>query len=184
MSIENIIERISSDTEEKKRKILEESGRKCREILALYEKEARKTKDEMLDLGNKKIKEEHDRKILLLNLEIKKEQLSEKRKLLNEVYLELLKKLNDTSPANLVKIVSEKLKANVLSCDEILISAKYKNNLSTLKDINGVGLKFVDIDGIFVIKKDTSQVTFSFEELISELKEKTEKKTSEILFND
>ena len=56
MAIENIIEKISSDTEEKKRKILEESGRKCREILALYEKEARKTKDEMLDLGNKKIK--------------------------------------------------------------------------------------------------------------------------------
>lgn len=181
MAIENIILKISSETEEKKVKILEESGRKCREILALYEKKAQKVKEEMLFDGGKKIKEEQGRKILLLNLEIKKEQLSEKRKILDEIYSETLMKINGLSRENIIKIISEKLKGNLTDGDEILISAKYIDKFPMVKNVN---IKFDDIEGIFIIKKVASEVRFSFEELINELKEKTEKKISEILFND
>lgn len=181
MAIENIIEKISSETEEKKVKILEDSGRKCREILALYEKEAKKIKEEMLLSGCKKIKEEHGRKILLTNLEIKKEQLSEKRKILDEIYSEAHKKLDGLSRENIIKIISEKLKSAVSPGDEILVSAKYNDNFSIQKNVK---IKFDDIEGIFIIKKAASEIRFSFEGLISELKEKTERKISEILFND
>ncbi|MBI5573012.1 MAG: hypothetical protein HY919_00475 [Elusimicrobia bacterium] len=181
MSIENIIEKISSETEEKKVKILKESGRKCREILAMSEKEAKKIKEEMLLSCCKKIKEEHSRKILLTNLEIKKEQLSEKRKILDEIYLEAHKKLNGLSREKIVKIISEKLMENAFVGDEVSVSAKYKDNFP--KPAN-VKIKFDDIDSIFIIKKATSEIRFSFEELISELKEKTERKLSEILLND
>ena len=178
MAIENIIEKISSETEEKKVKILEDSGRKCREILALYEKEAKKIKEEMLFSGCKKIKEDHGRKILLTNLEIKKEQLSEKRKILDEIYSEVLMKLNGLSREKIVKIISEKLKSAVSPGDEVLVSAKYNDDFPKPANIK---IKFDDIDGIFIIKKTTSEIRFSFEELISELKEKTERKISEIL---
>ncbi len=181
MSIENIILKISSETEKKKGKILEESGKKCREILALYEKKAKKIKEEMLVVGSKKIKEEHGRKILLSNLEIKKEQLSEKRKILDEIYSDILKKLKDMSSENFVKIVSEKLKDNLTVGDEVLVSAKYKDNFPKPHNVK---IKFDDIESIFIIKKSASEIRFSFEELISELKEKTERKISEILFND
>jgi len=181
MSLENIIFKISSETEEKKRKILEESGRKCREILALYEKEAKKIKEEMLLAARKKIKEEQDRKILLVNLEMKKEQLSEKRKILDEIYSEVLVKLKGFSREKIIKITSEKLKSAVSPGDKVLISAKYNDNFPKP---HNVIIKFNDIEGIFIIKKAASEIRFSFEGLISELKEKTEKKVSEILFND
>ncbi len=181
MAIENIILKISSEMEEKKIKILEDSGRKCREILALYEKEAKKIKEEMLFAAGKKNKEEQERKILIANLEIRKEVLSEKRKILDGVYTEVLEKLRNFPHERVIKIISDKLEENISAGDEILISAKYKDNFP--KPAN-VKIKFDDIDGIFIIKKAASEVRFSFEELISELKEKTERKISEILFND
>lgn len=181
MAIENIVEKISSETEEKKRKILEDSGRKCREILALYEKKANKLKEGMLFDAGKKNKEEQGRKILLANLEIKKEQLSEKRKILAEIYSEVLAKLNGLPREKTAKIISAKLNAAAFSGDEVLISSKYNYNFPVPKNVK---IQFGDIDGIFIIKKVASEIRFSFEELISELKEKTERKISEILFND
>ena len=181
MAIENIVEKISSETEAKKVKMLEDSGRKCREILALYEKKAQTVKEEMLAVSGKKIKDEQDRKILLANLEIKKEHLSEKRKILNEIYSDVLMKLNGLPREKIAKIILEKLRENVSAGDEILVSAKYKDSFQLPKNVK---IKFDVLDDIFIIKKSVSEIRFSFEELICELQEKTEKKISEILFND
>lgn len=183
MGVENIIDRIIIEKEKSKKNILDESGFKCRQILADAERQAKKEKEEKFFESKKKTEEERNRRITLATLEIKKSILEEKRKIISEVYERVLEKIAAQPPPDMKKFLKTIMQNHTALAEEIIIPRRYKDVFPVFSK-KEVSVKFEENLEIFIIKTAASEIRFSFKSIVDSLKENTETKVAEILFND
>ncbi|MBN1384516.1 MAG: hypothetical protein JW983_06545 [Elusimicrobia bacterium] len=181
MSVENIIDRIIIETEKSKRNIIDESGFKCRQILAAAEKQAKKTKTELILKSKKESEEEQNRRIILTALEIKKSILEEKRKIISDVYERVLKRITGLPASDMKKFLKNIIQNQSVNAAEIIVPAKYKDVFPDSSRKRSP-VKVDENEKNFVIKTNESETRFSFESMVDALKENTEIKVAEILF--
>lgn len=183
MGIENIIDRIALDAENSKKNILDESGFKCRQILAAAEIRAKKAKEGKLLESKKKAEEERHRRITQAALEIKKSILEEKRKIISDVYERVLRKITGLPDPDMKKFLKTAIRNQTVSAAEIIVPRRHKDVFPVFPK-KEIPVRFEENLEIFVIKTAGSEIRFSFKSIVDSLKENTEIKVAEILFND
>ena len=194
--VEKLVESILDEANNEAKNIMaEEQQRKEQQRQKIQVAAEDKTK-EIMDAAIKQGEEAKKRTLAVYGLELRKEQLKEKRILLDEVYAKALHTLLNLSKEEYIKLVSKLLLSAVSTGSEEVILSKNEKFIDQvfLDDVNKLlksqgkksalhfGKEKADIDGGFLLQEGGLFINCSFEMVIKELRDKTETQAAQILF--
>ncbi|MBL7055423.1 hypothetical protein ISS07_00760 [Candidatus Woesearchaeota archaeon] len=181
MSLEKIKSQIVKKCEEAEKKILDEASKKIKEI---NNKASESVKKIELELEQKFVEESkvvENRENSLVNMESQKMEFEIKKEMIDSVYLQAYDKIKNM-PKKDREGVTKKLID--LAGKEISVDVIYANDSDKSFCEGKAELKSLDTDGgiICETKDGNVRVNYTFESMFQEMKEKTIKEASRILF--
>ncbi len=194
MSIEKIFERIAGDAERSVKDILGAAEREAGTLEKDYLKEAEKLKARLRSYAEKKADEEERHLIVNEQLELKKVVLRKKREILERLYEDGKKRINDLPAEESGRILSDLiLKKAISGREEIVISESQKEIFSDrfMRELNdrfeGGGTFALSAErGEFswgvVLREGRRTVDLSLDVIFDQLKEKIEPRIAAMLF--
>lgn len=188
MGIENIVERIISDAERNAEEMLSETHGKAEEVIAEAQKHADRNKAGTEAELKAKIKGIEDGKAATARLDSAKILLAEKRRVIDTVYENALKKLVALDKRESLVIAERLLNAFAEDGDEIVFAANYpyaqdvaKLEIVTEKKLK-IALKGANIDGGFVLRGKKADKDISYGALLSKDREEHQADIAKKLF--
>ena len=168
---QKMIDRIIADAKQEAQEILDKAEKEMASYTKLAEAEAEKA-------ASKEISGAY--------MEAKKQILSKKQEILEEVILEAKNKLLNLKDNEYEEIILNMIeKSNCTDDSEIVLSKKDKKTLKDVLSKKGIKVsdETRDITGGFIVKKGDIEYNYSFEAIIAVEHEYIEQIAAEILFN-
>lgn len=194
MSIEKIFERITGDAERSVKDILGAAQREAGTVEKNYLKEAEGLKIRLRSYAEKKADEEERRLIVNEQLELKKVILRKKREILERLYEDAKKRINDLPAEESGRIILDMiLKKAISGREEIIISVSQEEIFSDrfMRELNGrfegggtftLSAQRGEFSWGVVLREGRRVVDLSLEVIFDQLKEKIEPKIAAMLF--
>ena len=197
--IDKIKERIIQEAEEKKQQILSKAEEEAQEILNNCRKRAEEIKLKAIENAKKAAEDERRKIISMAELEERKRFLGAKQQIIDQVFDEAKKHLENLEPQAYKKLLKQMLlKSNLIGDEELIIADKDKSviNADFLKEINSElvklgkkgNIKISDetrpLIGGFILKSRDFEINNSFDSLIKMQREDLETQIAKILFEE
>lgn len=173
MGKEAITQKILADAESEAEVILNEAKKKAGEITQNAEKSAEERYRQVKAETEAKAKEIAERRAAAARLEAAKITLSQKRRVIDEVYNSALKGLYALDSKQSLALVERLLRLYAEKGDEVVFAENYPfyKEASKLPVIQELGLKVcakrAEIEGGFILKGKISDKNLTFEALLS-----------------
>ncbi len=199
MALEEIIRRIEDETREKTKEIESGAKKEAEKILRGADSEAEKLKNKIYEETQKQIESERKKKLSLKRLELKKDILQAKHKILNDTFeraFDSIRRLPGEEYKNLIRKIF--MDSAEPGSGKVYISAKDENRIDSgfLESINkalnesGMNCDYqlaperVPIEGGFILEAGNVKIDCSLEALFQGTREKLEQEAGKILFSD
>lgn len=190
--IERIKNKILKDARTQVEDIVKEAENKVGHTVEQASKEAVELKKKLMDKACEEAEEARKRMLAMAELDIRKEELAKKQKLIDQAFDKALEGLKGLKGKEYKELVETMVKEAAPGGDEeIVVSSQDKQLFESglLKEINkkiGLKLKLSDetrnIQGGFIIKSEGIEINNSFETLIRMERDQIETKIADILF--
>lgn len=197
--LERIKERIVQEAQDKKNKILEDTRARNEKLMSDCDKKLSEIKQQALNKA-KRLADEEKRKILsMAELEERKRLLDAKQKLIDKVFQEAQKSLQNMSNPEYEKLIKQMLIDNSVSGEEEIImaendlprlSSNFVNlvNQELIKNGKPGNLKLSDetrpMLGGFILKSSDMEINCTFDSIIKLQREELETEIAKILFGE
>ena len=188
MSGSRIKDRILSDAAKRAEEIVQEASSRAAEILKDAEARAEEARKLAAELAKREAQKEKERILSLELIEINKKLLISRRKLIDEVFREVEKKIFARNSEIREKLLTGLIESLVKTGDEEIIVDKElgKEWVERLNREKGWKLKVIDgeddPDGGFILKKGNMKVVATRSAIMESLREDLEVEVSRILF--
>lgn len=197
MSLEQIIEKIEQETETKKDQIIGEAKAKAAEILQKAKEQAEEFYQDQIAAAKKRAEVDLGRGKAMTMLELRKEALAEKQKLIDEVFTQAANKLLVLSEKEYLEFIRKKLLETIeTGQEEIGVSAKDQTRINQkfIQEINAElkrkGKKGAmslaksprPIQGGFILSADQVEINCSLEAILKRRREEVEQEVAIKLF--
>lgn len=186
MALQDIITKIESDTRQQTKEIIEKAQEQANTILSEAEKEAQEIKEEWHKRYQKEREEIFKRRKIVAQLDVRKLRLAAQRKLIDEVFAETLKKLQQLDSEEYVgwmnALLEEALQGTEGKQGEILLCEKEaalnEEWVRRFNEEHGTGLAVakerLDASGGFLLRVGKAEVNCTFERLIDFVRDELE----------
>ncbi|MCD6086703.1 MAG: V-type ATP synthase subunit E [Candidatus Hydrothermae bacterium] len=188
LSGSRIKDRILSDAAQKAEEIVQEASSRAAEILKEAEARAEEARKLAAELAKREAQKEKERILSLELIEINKKLLISRRKLIDEVFREVEKKIFASNSEIRKKLLTGLIESLVKTGNEEIIVDKElgKEWVERLNREKGWKLKVIDgeddPDGGFILKKGNMKVVATRSAIMESLREDLEVEVSRILF--
>ena len=183
--------KIIQDAEKEASNILEQAKKKADEILKSAQKKAQRIKEEAEKSGEGMKKREEERLVTIEKLEEKKMLLTMKREVLNRVFEEALEDMKNWKVQRYTDFIVKKIILAISTGNELVVPGRLHSN-ALRKQLDKIkrdrNLKFEvakedgDFDFGFVIKRERTEVKFTGEDILDELRDRIEIEVARRLF--
>jgi len=183
--------KIIQDAEKEASNILEQAKKKADEILKSAQKKAQRIKEEAEKSGEGMKKREEERLLTIEKLEEKKMLLTMKREVLNRVFEEALEDMKNWKVQRYTDFIVKKIILAISTGNELVVPGRLHSN-ALRKRLDKIkrdrNLKFEvakedgDFDFGFVIKRERTEVKFTGEDILDELRDRIEIEVARRLF--
>ena len=194
-SLNNITSKILKDAEDKKNEILASAEEEKNIILSKKIAKAKDLEAEIIKKAELEAKTKVERMISSAKLKVRNDKLSVKQEVINNTFknsIEVLSKIEGQDLLNFIKnsvlslgvIGEQKMFLNKTGMDIVDLTFIYELN-QQLGDKGNIKLssEVKDFKGGFILEKDGIQINYTFEALVSSLKDELEYEVANILFN-
>jgi V/A-type H+-transporting ATPase subunit E len=197
--IDRIKERIIQEAQEKKQEILRMAQSEAEEILTNCRQKAEEVRQQAIEKA-KKVAEDEKRKILsMAELEQRKNFLAAKQQMIDEVFNQAQKNLENMQPDSYKKLLKKMLIKSSLKGNELVITSKKDAAVFTpefLKEVNSELTKMgkegniklskqtQPMIGGFILKSKDMEINATFDSLIKIQREYIETQIAKILFEE
>ncbi len=192
--MQRIKDRILEDARAQAEDIIKEAEGKVAEVMEQASKEAESLRAKLREKGREEAEEARRRMLAMAELDIRKEELAIKQKLIDRAFDEALGRLQNLKGKEYKALVMKMVKdAGANGDEEIIVSAGDRQlfEKGLLKDINsklGLDLKLSgeerNIKGGFILKSTGIEINNSFDTLIRMERDQIETQIAEILFQE
>jgi len=186
MALEDIKKTILATAQKQADEVKKAGDEKVKEIKAEMQKQLEEKKAEFVDMAQRKA----DQKLQQAHFKIAASNqtgiLKAKQKIIDQVYSEALKKLNQLDNNEYINLMIKLIK-NLPQTSGQLISAKAKESLlrqaqEKSKTKYQIAKESISAKGGFLFKSDQIEINNTFESLVETAKEKTMLKVTKLLF--
>lgn len=194
-SLNNITSKILKDAEDKKNEILASAEEEKNIILSKKIAKAKDLEAEIIKKAELEAKTKVERMISSAKLKVRNDKLSVKQEVINNTFknsIEVLSRIEGQDLLNFIKnsvlslgvIGEQKMFLNKTGMDIVDLTFIYELN-QQLGDKGNIKLspEVKDFKGGFILEKDGIQINYTFEALVSSLKDELEYEVANILFN-
>ena len=188
MSGSRIKDRILNDAAKKAEEIVKEASSRAAEILKEAEARAEEARKLAAELAKREAQKEKERILSLELIEVNKELLVSRRKLIDDVFREVEKKIFTSNSEMREKLLTGLIESLVKTGDEEIIVDEELGRewVERLNREKGWKLKVIDgeddPDGGFILKKGNMKVAATRSAIMESLREDLEVEVSRILF--
>lgn len=197
--IDRIKERIIEEAEIKKQEILNKAQKEAEEILSDSRQKAVEIKQQVLEKAKKAAEEEKRKIISMAELEERKRFLEAKQQIIDEVFDEAKKRLENMNPQAYRKLLKKMILKSSINGDEQLIIAdkdKAVINADFLQEVNSELVKLgkkgslklssetQTMMGGFILQSKDLEINSTFDSLIKVQREELESQIAKILFEE
>ena len=197
MSLEKIIEKIEQDTKKQAEEIKKNASAASDKIIEEAKRQAETIKAQVLEEAKKEAVIHKQRIISTANLDLRKDILTEKQKVIDMAFQEAMNTLLNMRDDEYQKIMIKMILPNVTTGnEEIILSERDKTRLGkgSLDRINNevsktgkkgrltISKDTYNILGGFVLRRGNVELNNSFESLFNSVREDLESEVSKVLF--
>jgi V/A-type H+-transporting ATPase subunit E len=187
-----IKEKIIKDAKADAEKILQEAKLKAEGILQQSKKKVQAIKAETEEIARETKEKEIERRLSAARMKSRRAILQEKRTIIDSVFDEAKKRLQDLKKAEYIRFIARLIKEEVKTEKATLVLSKD----DVKKHGNGVGKKILkaigaketvpiekgDFDGGCIVKRDTYEFNATLDTILARVKEKVESALQKTLF--
>ncbi len=200
MATNDIVKKIISDAEEKAESILAEYKKEADELKEKRKRELEKEKEESLKKIELEAENHKKRLIQMANLEIRKDILNFKQKMVEEVFKKVFESILQTPTDKYLEYIEKKIISAITTGDEKVIVGKKDKDRITIQFINEINKKLkeklreegklsvaeeeADFEAGFILKGEKIQINNSIENVLKDLKERVESDIVNKLFKE
>lgn len=198
-NLDNLTSKIIRDAEVKKEEILNEANSKAEIIIKNKIEEASKNASSILEKAEIESKIIKERVLSKAELDIRNKKLQAKQQIIEKVFEEAKKQLENMSAEELQKFIRNSIMSlNIDGDEEIILNTNDRGRLPAtfLEEINSelesngkigklrFGERDYEIKGGFILSKNGIEINNSFEELVNSLKYDLEYEVGRLLFSE
>lgn len=192
MALQNIIDKILSESRKKADQLNAEAGKAANDILEKGRIKAESEKEDMIRIARAKMDDDRRRRLALANLESRKQMLATRCNQISDVFVRVRRELQDIKGENLKKLIKGLLDGFVpVSSSEIICRKddvdKYTFVLSSIWGAaftRYCNMKGVDDDlgGGFILRSHRIEYDCTFKRMVQEKREILEAEVVKTLF--
>jgi len=197
-NLENLTSKIISDANEKATGIINDAKVKEKELIAKKKEEAEKLAKNIIEKANLEGKNLFDRAISKSELKVRNEKLVAKQQIIDKVFNESIKELNNMNSEDYLKYIRNNLKSIKLQGhEEIIVSENDKDKIGEefIKELNRTIAKDVEkaniilskntrqMNGGFILAKSGIEFNYSYDALVNSLRYEIENEVAMMLFD-
>jgi V/A-type H+-transporting ATPase subunit E len=195
MEAEQVVEKILSEARKEAQTIDEQSQQQLTQGQQKLQHELQEYKEQSIALAEKAAKDKKEHLLSATRMDIAKQKLAEKRKILNEVFEHARKQFKELSDQEYIEIILKLMLEAVETGDEEIVidSDESRINHKLVKEINrklGTGYKGNlklseqkgNIEAGFILKRGNIKNNASLDVLINQVKNELEIELAKILF--
>ena len=196
MAISNLIAKINENTELEVQAILDKASQEEKAIInKRVQIEAKQEKEILLERAKREAKNKADRIISSADLKVRNDILAAKQTMIEKIFEMALEKLNNLGKDELYSFIKQSIiNTSIMGEAQLVLSKAYCQRLKAefVNDINsemkslGRNANFslieTDQSNVFVIRQNGIDMNYSFESIISNLKEEMEFEVNKHLF--
>jgi len=202
-NLENLTSKIISDANEKATGIINDAKVKEKELIAKKKEEAEKLAKNIIEKANLEGKNlfllySFDRAISKSELKVRNEKLVAKQQIIDKVFNESIKELNNMNSEDYLKYIRNNLKSIKLQGhEEIIVSENDKDKIGEefIKELNRTIAKDVEkaniilskntrqMNGGFILAKSGIEFNYSYDALVNSLRYEIENEVAMMLFD-
>lgn len=192
-SLDNLTSKILEDANIKAENIIKEAKEKETDIINKKKSAAEKIAENVIEKAKLEGKSLFDRGISKAELKVRNEKLVAKQTVINRVFEEAVKELNNMSNDKFLAYIKKNVKlANVTGDEKIIVSSKDKEKITEefLKELNdeikgnlSLSDECREIGGGFILAKGGIEINFSYKDIISSLRYELENQIAVKLFS-
>lgn len=194
MALQNIIDKILSESSSEADSILAEARAAAKEIETQGREKAEAEKENRIRRAEEEMRDDRLRRLALAKLESRKRKLAARRELINEVFVKVGEELKSLEGEKLKKLITGILEdfAPGSRC-EIICNEKDEDKFSfVLSSVWGAAFtKHCEIKGVkedlgggFILRTEKVEYDCTFKRLVGEKKEALEAEVVSVLFSD
>lgn len=182
---QKMIDRIIADAKQEAQEILDKAKSEADLKVNSANEKAEKEMASYTKLAEAEAEKAASKEISGAYMEAKKQILSKKQEILEEVILEAKNKLLNLKDNEYEEIILNMIEKSCTDDSEIVLSKKDKKTLKDVLSKKGIKVsdETRDITGGFIVKKGDIEYNYSFEAIIAVEHEYIEQIAAEILFN-
>lgn len=190
--MEKIRDKILEEARAQAEQIIKEAEEKGKKLVEQASAEAEELGKSRLEKGKQEAQEVRKRMLAMAELEIRKEELALKQRLIDEVFDRALESLRNLEGEDLKSLIIDMVKRSAVSGqEEIIVSPEDREKFAggLLAEVNsklGLNLRLSDevrnIQGGFILKAPGIEINNSFEALIRMERDQIETEIVDILF--
>lgn len=197
MSLEDILEKINKDGETRKAEIVSRAREEAEKIMEEGKREAGETEERFVKEAEKRASQMKHREEVLGQLEARKIFLSEKVKIVEEIYRETFQRIRNLSSEEQRDIFKRLILSQVITGREEIVTGNSGKSVLDSKFIKKINEELsktgkkgaltlrhdpgTETDG-FILKREKVEVNDSWENILSEIKDRTMDSVTQILF--
>ncbi|WP_461613268.1 V-type ATP synthase subunit E [Clostridium sp. Marseille-QA1073] len=197
-NLENLTSKIITDANEKATGIINDAKVKEKELIAKKKEEAEKLAKSIIEKANLEGKNLFDRAISKSELKVRNEKLFAKQQVIDKVFDEAIKELNNMNSQDYLNYIRNNLKSIKLQGhEEIIVSENDKDKIGEefIKELNGTIAKDVEkaniilskntrqMNGGFILARSGIEFNYSYEALVNSLRYEIENEVAMMLFD-
>lgn len=187
-SISKILDAISAQSLAETDKIMESSRQEAEELQKLYEKEALKTRDNILSKANIEADGIRQRNLSQAGIESRNILLSARREAIEKVFAKAAERLA-SMPDTEKKSLYEKLISRYSGSDEVIVQLNSNDKDKLGRKIKPDGVKITidketgDFSGGLIIKEKTTETNCTFDVMVENAKKEMVSEVAAMLFS-
>lgn len=197
-NLENLTSKIITDANEKATDIINDAKVKEKELIAKKKDEAEKLAKSIIEKATLEGKNLFDRAVSKSELKVRNEKLVAKQQVIDKVFNEAIKELNNMSSEDYLNYIKNSLKSIKLQGhEEIIVSENDKDKIGEefIKELNKSIASDVEkaniilskntrqINGGFILVRSGIEFNYSYDALVNSLRYEIENQVAMMLFN-
>ncbi|MBU0707544.1 hypothetical protein KKG41_04195 [Patescibacteria group bacterium] len=187
MALQDIVKTLEAEAEEELKQMQKKADEEISRLKDYYSKKTKETQEKLLNQAGIKAKKEAEMQLFTTKSELQRKVLARKREIIDEVYSEVLKKLKALSDNEYRTIVKDLL-ADLPAGGNILPAkgkeAITKELVKKASSDQKVAHESINSVGGFVWQSAKVNIDNTFEQLVRDIREKTEITVANELFKE
>lgn len=183
-NLDNLVQRIIDEANEKAGLIIEEANKVKDEIIALKESEAMENKKKIIERAQREAELSKERIISSAELKVRNQKLQAKQKVLDKVFSLAKERLKSLDEEKYISFLKNVLRGLKLTGNEVLVVPE---NMKDKVKKYGIALKVSDdetVESGFLIKDKGVILNYTFDSLVEHYREEMETEIAQVLFKE